>query len=248
MEILLLIFLFFIELLYILIWKSPRRIGRSGETEVAAILSKLSQSHYKVLNDVLIRSGDMTIQIDHIIVSIYGIFVIETKNYKGWIIGKETTYEWTQCIYNFKHTFYNPIKQNRAHVAVLKSILSLSDNFFIPIVVFTNRAELKVTSQSTVIYTSELLDFIERRRTQILFNLDPLIKKINSRIIKDDNTNSLHKMYVQNKMLQNKNIRNNLLNNRKCPDCGGDLIIRQGKYRAFIGCYRYPYCRYTRNL
>ena len=160
MEIFFLIFIFFIKLLYIFIWESPERIGQSGEVEVAEILSELPESNYRVLNDVLIKVGNISIQIDHIVVSIYGIFVIETKNYKGWIIGKETSYEWTQCIYNFKNKFYNPIRQNYTHISVLKNILNLSDHFFIPIVVFTDRAELKITSEIDSHITKYLLIFL----------------------------------------------------------------------------------------
>ena len=248
MEIFFLIFIFFIKLLYIFIWESPERIGQSGEVEVAEILSELPESNYRVLNDVLIKVGNISIQIDHIVVSIYGIFVIETKNYKGWIIGKETSYEWTQCIYNFKNKFYNPIRQNYTHISVLKNILNLSDNFFIPIVVFTDRAKLKITSQSSVIYTGDLLRFIKNYNNQILFDLNFLINKINSHIILDENAKSLHKISIQNKIYIKEKIRNDRLNSRKCPDCGANLIVRYGKYGTFIGCCRYPHCQYTKNL
>ena len=248
MEILLAIFILFIRLLYKFVWNSPDRIGRRGEKEVERILSKLPDSHYKVLNDVLIKIGGTSVQIDHIVISTYGIFVIETKNYSGWIIGKEMSREWTQCIYDFRHTFYNPIKQNHGHVSVLRSILGLSTDFFVPIVVFTDRAKLKITSQSTVIYANELLETIKRYNTQILFDLETLLNKINSRIISDENARLLHKMSVQNKVQRQENLRNNRLDEGKCPDCGNDLMVYHGKYGVFIGCCGYPYCQYSRNL
>ena len=47
------------------------------------ILSSLDENEYKVLNDVMVRTQNgKTSQIDHIVVSAYGIFVIETKNYR----------------------------------------------------------------------------------------------------------------------------------------------------------------------
>lgn len=30
-----------------------------------------------------------------------------------------------------------------------------------------------------------------------------------------------------------------------CPKCGGELIMRDGKYGSFIGCSNFPKCRYT---
>lgn len=45
---------------------------------------------YKVLHDVTIPSQNgRTTQIDNVVFSEYGIFVIEVKNYQGWIVGKE---------------------------------------------------------------------------------------------------------------------------------------------------------------
>lgn len=67
----------------------PRIKGYLGEAAVASRLGKLPQEHYRVFNDIMLQTKRGTTQIDHIVVSIYGIFVIETKNYKGWITGSE---------------------------------------------------------------------------------------------------------------------------------------------------------------
>ena len=60
----------------------PKIKGYLGERSVAVILSFLPFDKYKIINDILIKSNDRTIQIDHLVISLYGIFVIETKNYK----------------------------------------------------------------------------------------------------------------------------------------------------------------------
>ena len=67
----------------------PKIKGYLGEKAVSNRLSKLDQSKYKVINNLMLQVGNKTTQIDHIVVSNYGIFVIETKNYMGWIIGNE---------------------------------------------------------------------------------------------------------------------------------------------------------------
>ena len=46
-----------------------------------------------------------------------GIFVIESKNYSGWIFGNERDKKWTQVLANGdKNYFFNPILQNKIHI------------------------------------------------------------------------------------------------------------------------------------
>ena len=73
----------------------PRIKGYLGEKSVATILSLLPSDKYKIINDLLIEVDGRTIQIDHLVVSIYGIFVIETKNYKGRITGSDIKFSET---------------------------------------------------------------------------------------------------------------------------------------------------------
>ena len=62
--------------------------GWIGEkmTRIAIFLS-LDKKIYQRFHDVIINSPDGTTQLDHVIISPYGIFVIETKNMSGWIFG-----------------------------------------------------------------------------------------------------------------------------------------------------------------
>ena len=46
-------------------------------------------------------------------VSVFGVFVVETKNMGGWIFGSERNREWTQVFPNAeKYKFQNPLRQN----------------------------------------------------------------------------------------------------------------------------------------
>lgn len=78
----------------LVVWKewmsSPKNIGKFGETRVAIRLD-LFPKGYITINDVLLPTKRGTTQIDHLVISQYGIFVIETKNYKGWISGHENS-------------------------------------------------------------------------------------------------------------------------------------------------------------
>ena len=53
-------------------------IGFFGELWTKKDLKKLPKE-YKILNNIMIKVNNSTHQIDHIVVSKYGIFVIETK-------------------------------------------------------------------------------------------------------------------------------------------------------------------------
>lgn len=34
----------------------------------------------------------------------------------------------------------------------------------------------------------------------------------------------------------------------KCPECGGDLLMRKGRFGEFIACGNFPKCKYSRNI
>ena len=154
------IVIIFIVLILVIVFKinSSKIKGSVGEFKVNTRLNFLG-NEYISLNDILIKSSNgNTSQIDELVLSEYGIFIIETKNYKGWIFGNEKSENWTQVIFKEKHTFRNPIKQNWSHVYALKNVLSEFPNIhYFPIVVFTGDATLKgIESTVPVIYSNKL--------------------------------------------------------------------------------------------
>jgi hypothetical protein len=195
-----------------------------------------------VINDLLIPAKDgKTAQIDHVVVSKYGIFVIETKNYSGWIFGNENSKNWTQVIYKTKNQFYNPILQNKGHVKALQELLAdYPDVKYIPIVVFTlnaNFKKLEVTSH--VVYSLGLLSIIKMYDIEVISESE--LSNIYQRIINANNTDRVARQeHVEN--TQNYKYKTEI---GKCPRCGGNLVERHGKYGTFIGCSNYPKCRYV---
>lgn len=144
--------------------------GKIGENFTATVLSSLPDS-YHVFNHLYFNIQGKSVQIDHLIISTYGIFVIETKNYKGWIFGYENSEYWTQNLYGTKYKLYNPVRQNKYHVNALSKLLGLPLDYFIPIVVFTNKASLHTHTESKVVYLSRLKWTI-RRFTALRMNSD----------------------------------------------------------------------------
>jgi hypothetical protein len=222
--------------------------GYIGEKTVVVILSRLDSEIYKVINDITIETGKGTSQIDHVIISKYGVFVIETKNYKGWIFGDDYSQYWTQVIYKRKEKLYNPIKQNYGHVQALKSVLQ--ENFpnikYIPIVVFPIKSTLKVKTRNHVIYGIRLLKTIKTYQEENLTTneMNTIYSQLSSLNKKDRQTKKEHVKNIQQK-------KNNMTQKTKgniCPKCGSQLIVRKGKFGNFKGCSGYPKCRYTANL
>jgi cbb3-type cytochrome oxidase subunit 3 len=160
------IFIIIIVIFFVFRINKPRIKGFIGELKVAWQLDRLNAEEYKVFNNVLIVTGNESSQIDHVVISKYGIFVIETKNYKGWIFGNENDKYWTQVIFRYKTKIINPIKQNWNHVHALKNIFpNLKNVIYYPIIVFAGNANLKkITSTIPVIYNKNLFETIMSKR------------------------------------------------------------------------------------
>lgn len=143
--------------------KLPQIKGYIGERYVTQGLTKhLNEMKYTILNDVTLPLEDGgTTQVDHIVVSNFGIFVIETKNMSGWIFGSENQAKWTQTIHRSKHSFQNPLRQNFKHTKTLSLLLNLPHDQFHSIVIFTPNAELKTKMPSSVGYLKNALTFIK---------------------------------------------------------------------------------------
>ena len=218
--------------------------GYIGEKAVVTVLSGLPEGQYKILNDIMLQTEQGTTQIDHIVVSVYGIFVIETKNYKGWITGSEFADYWTKNMYGKKYTFRNPLKQNYAHVKALEEKLGVPEDKFIPIVAFSSNCDIKVKTSKQVVYIGQLKRIIKGYQ-EIEFSeneLDLLVEKIKNENIVEKDARKKHVKQIHTKVA---------VNNAKvlagiCPRCGGKLVTRKGKNGSFVGCSNFPKCRYTK--
>ena len=104
--------------------------GIQGEKQVARRLRRLDSRQYIVLSDLLLPCGSRLTQIDHVVVSVYGIFVIETKNYHGTISGSIWKEFWVQECHGRQYDLRNPFRQNYAHVQALASLLGLERDCF----------------------------------------------------------------------------------------------------------------------
>jgi hypothetical protein len=151
--------------------------GWTGEvkTKLSQILF-LDMKEYHIFNNVLINAGSWTTQIDHVIVSRYGVFVVETKNRDGWIYGEANDRYWTQVFPNKKKfTFQNPLKQNIAHTLGLAKRLNISNTKMHSVIVFWGNCRFKKVMPENVLNNNRA-GYI-KSKTQILLN-DGEIEKI----------------------------------------------------------------------
>lgn len=148
------------------------RKGEIGEYKIDIQLDQLPKE-CRYLSDLLVKNQKAQSgysQIDHVVLTPYGIFVIETKNYQGTIYGSKEQKTW---LVNGKFKMMNPFVQNYGHIKALKSLIDPKyHNLFISMVSFTRRCTFKVdldfrkiSSNEMIVYDTELSEFIHRKES-----------------------------------------------------------------------------------
>lgn len=118
--------------------------NRSEARVARALHKRFTAPNYHLLNHVTLRLKEDTTQIDHVLVSRFGVFVIETKDYRGWIFGSPGAPYWTQVHFRAKFRFQNPIRQNYLHLQAVQELLDfLPASVIHSAVVFTGDAEFR---------------------------------------------------------------------------------------------------------
>lgn len=150
--------------------RNPRLKGRVGEAMVSVgALRKLDKQRYRVFNDLVLPrpDGKRTTQIDHVVASPYGIFVIETKNYRGRIFGDPKARYWTQVLPGRKNRFQNPLHQNALHINALVKATGLPKDHFKNLVHFVGDVVLK-TELPPEVMTKGMLSYIRSHQAELV--------------------------------------------------------------------------------
>jgi hypothetical protein len=142
----------------------------SGEALVSRVLLlEFGPPDYHLMNHVTIQLDDGTTQVDHILISRFGVFVIETKDYRGWIFANGTEKNWTQVLFHLRFKFQNPIFQNKRHVRAVERLLDfLPPGAIRSVVVFTGEAEFKTETPQGVITISRLVEYLKHQTEEVM--------------------------------------------------------------------------------
>lgn len=254
--------------------KSKKLKGKIGEVlteEALDRFEKYNKDIYgKTLRNVYVPKSDIeTSEIDVVYVTARGIFVVESKNYSGWIFGSEKDQYWTASLpagkgKSIKNKFYNPLKQNDSHIKYLRGYLKQlypgKDFKIFSLIVFSERCKLKSIPQSSshiIIQRNNLYktikDIVKREELSLTNEqVDEIYGKLEGLTKVDKETKQAHidnikENYISSKVLTNKS------EDLVCPLCGNKLVMRTAKRgdragKRFYGCSGYPKCGYTKNI
>lgn len=178
--------------------------GTKSERDLVLQLLKHGIPSQTIFHDLCIekKNGEFS-QIDVVVATTEGIIVFEVKDYSGWIYGNGNHSHWTKVLAygKEKYKFYNPIKQNNAHIETIRKQLKQFDNIpFFSIIVFYGNCELKEIN-----FVPEGTFLVKSPR---IFEVLKLIKKYNNAAPytnKQEIVNTL-----QNAMLNGGNINNQM--------------------------------------
>ncbi len=205
---------------------------------------------YRSVNNVTLETGNGTTQIDHVIVSRFGVFVVEAKNYQGWIFGGENQAEWTQSLPGGKKfRFQNPLRQNYRHIKALSEFLGLPEDRFHSVVMFWGESQFKTPMPPNVL-SRGYATYI-KGKASVLFSDEEVEQMVGALqtgrmpagLIKGLETRKAH--------LESLKARHS--STTQCPKCGSALAERTAKSGSragmkFLACTAFPKCRFTRDI
>ncbi len=240
------------------ILRLPAVKGWFGEKFVSILFRlHLPRDRYQVYHNVTLPTEDGTTQIDHIIVSLYGIFCIETKNMRGWIYGSEKQAKRTQVIYRKKTSFQNPLRQNYKHTETLRTLLALPPDSVHSVVVFVGDSTFKTDMPPNVTYCRGCTDYILGFKEPVFdeAQLQHIHQSIKTGRLEP--TRQTHRLHVQHLQARHAPQPSPVVeehpepDNPFCPRCGNPMILRTTKKgpnagNQFWGCSQFPKCRGTR--
>lgn len=156
-------------LLLIFFFASPRYRGDIAASRVRRTLSQgLEKNRYTILNDVLVPSGGGTIHIDHVVVSKFGIFVIESYYASGWVSGTEVQDRWKQKSFGRTTRFDNPLYRNHLQAQALQSLLQFPAQVFHRVLVMVGQSGFKNDMPANVVEPEKLIRHMRMKGQQQL--------------------------------------------------------------------------------
>ena len=231
--------------------KRPSIKGWVGEMGVRVrFWFSLDKQKYPRWHDLILELEDgTTTQVDHVVLSRFGVFVVETKFRDGFIFGREGDRSWTQVLNKRrKFSFQNPIRQNYRHRVAVCQALGVGLEVVHSVVVFVGGrvAFRKGRPAGVFLSNGQALGYM-RSFTEEVFSMEQM-RAFGERLDELKETQVSGWVHVENVRQRYAQLAGGI-----CPRCGGRLVERrakQGVYegRAFWGCSKFPECRYTERV
>lgn len=236
--------------------------GLKGEKEIEFCLKNANIGMY-VLHDINLEIDGLSAQIDYIVITPAKCYLIECKN----MVGNITIDNNGQFIreYNIngkkiKKAIESPLRQSERHREILLKITNSNrkgllskllfneksfENYHKAIVVFANNSgilynkyapkEFKnkvIRSDELVSYMKKDIEAVDKDLRDSQKNMENYANRfLNRHVEKEIDYESIYKV-----------------DDTICPQCGGKLVERNGKYSKFIGCSNYPKCTFTKKI
>ncbi|WP_205341780.1 nuclease-related domain-containing protein [Denitrificimonas caeni] len=223
--------------------------GVLGETMVKfAAKIRLPAGTYHPIHNITLPTQEGSTQIDHIFVSRFGIFVVETKNIKGWVFGAQNQAQWTQQLFNTSFKFQNPLRQNYKHIMVLRATLDVPSRVIYSVVAFVGRSTFKSAMPANVTRGWGYITYIKSFREEVLSEAEVqrVLATIQSaRLEPTRATNRRHIKQLKKRLHPSAQ--------KKCPKCDRSMVLRTAQRgsnigRSFWGCSAYPACRAVQSM
>ena len=189
-----------IGILFCIAYDKWREIkGWFGEKVLWILLRRHLKRHdYKILNNIYLhQSNGYTHQIDHIVVSQWGIFVIETKTFDGELVQcNNEARRWTYVTSSNGYYYWqNPIKQNRWHIRALADCLGHPLEHFYTIVAFAGPIKFPSKIPANVVHFDDVAQYIQSHSQttiilpEIVQGLVAQIKALDKAVTKEQRKN-----------------------------------------------------------
>ncbi len=222
--------------------------GASGEAQASFGMFLFLPKEYRVINNVTLETPKGTTQIDHVVVSSFGIHVVEIKNIKGAIYGDEASPKWTVFLGGKKFPMHSPILQNKGHIKALSSILNLDQSVFHSLIFFMSSECKFKTEMPDYVRTDGLCTFI-KSKTVVVFTesqVECLVEKLMAARLVD--SKETHKAHVEN-IKERFHTKHKAGDN--CPRCESGKLLERSKKDgsgSFLGCSAFPKCRHIEGV
>jgi hypothetical protein len=203
----------------------------------------LDRQVYRRLHDVTLITLDGTTQIDHVFLSPFGIFVLETKNMGGWIFGGEKQAQWTQLFPKKRFQFQNPIRQNYKHLKALQAALDIGPEHVHSVIAFVGGSTFKTEMPANVTQGMRSIRYIKSFQQPVFgeAQVTTMLQTLQAGRLAPT-------LATRREHVQRLKLRSDPSASRQCPRCGSALVVRTIKSgskigQQFWGCSTFPKCR-----